>query len=452
MRKKLVLIGAGSAVFTRALVADLVRNAASQPWHLALVDIDAAALDVAGKLCRKMITYSLADVELSASTDRRDVLPGADYIVTTVGVGGRRAWEQDVFIPRKYGIFQPVGDSVMPGGISRAMRMIPAMLDITRDVISLCPRAAFFNYSNPMTAICRAVRKATGFPLTGLCHGVHDSEGYLARLAGLDRKNVSSYAVGLNHLTFIRDFLHEGQDAWPLVRQAFENLKKTNPDALRTGSLFGEINGRKEPLQPFSWELFGLYGAFPAPGDRHVTEFMFERFVQAGYYGKTLGIDAYSFEDTIRHGDQAYADMAAAANSPEPLREEYFRKSGGEHEQLVDIISSLEHDGRRVFSVNLPNNGAIANLPADAVLELPAAATAKGLLPLQIRDFPDALAGLISRHLSIAEIVVAAALQGDARLFAEAILMGGYLSDRNKVTRMVDDLIAAQRAYLPQFV
>ena len=136
---------------------------------------------------------------MQASTERRDVLPGADVVVTTIAVGGRRAWEADVLIPRKYGVFQPVGDTAMPGGISRAMRMIPAMVAIARDVQALCPNALFFNYANPMTANCLAIRRATGAEVIGLCHGTFGTERYLARFAGVPAERVTTLGVGLNH-------------------------------------------------------------------------------------------------------------------------------------------------------------------------------------------------------------------------------------------------------------
>ena len=123
---------------------------------------------------------------MTATTDRRAVLNGADYVVTTIAVGGRAGWQRDIEIPRAYGIFQPVGDTALPGGISRAMRMIPQMIAIARDIAELCPDAVFFNYSNPMTAICRAIRKDTGVPVIGLCHGVHHVEGQIARFLGVE--------------------------------------------------------------------------------------------------------------------------------------------------------------------------------------------------------------------------------------------------------------------------
>src|SRR5262249_1055706 len=142
-RRKIVLIGAGSASFTQGLVADLILAPDLGPWHLGLVDINPQALETAEGLSRRMVAARGVDMQIEAASERQRPLPNADVVVMTVGVGGRRAWEQDVLIPRQYGIFQPVGDTVMPGGISRAMRMIPALVDVARDVKALCPEALF---------------------------------------------------------------------------------------------------------------------------------------------------------------------------------------------------------------------------------------------------------------------------------------------------------------------
>ncbi|HHY82257.1 MAG TPA: hypothetical protein GX505_06215 [Clostridiales bacterium] len=454
MRKKLVIIGAGSAMFTQGLVMDLIKkNPGGYKWKLSLVDIDGEILEDVAKLVTKMIQGKEADIELDWSTDRCDCLPGADYIVSTIGVGGRRAWEQDVFIPRKYGIYQPVGDTAMPGGISRAMRMVPAMLDIVRDSMRLAPNALFFNYSNPMAIICRAVRKALNYPITGLCIGTAGSEWYIADFMGWDRKQVTSLAAGINHCTFIYELRLNGKDAWPAVR---EKLAKVYKDAFESdiGDRFhGEKANEKllELGEPWAWSFFQKYGAFPAPGDRHVTEFFTEYFPGGSYYGKTLGVDAYSFEQTISWGDKIYEDTIKAARSPEPLGEEFFEHFHGEHEQLMDIIDSIERDLRKIFYMNVQNCGTIPNLPGWAVVEMPAVAGANGPKPVYLDNFPDVLAGFTMRFLSGIEIAVDAALKGDRRLMEEAILSGGYISDRNAVAKMVDELLAAHKAYLPQF-
>ncbi len=183
-RQKIVLVGAGSASFTRGLVADLILSEDLGPWELGLVDTGPEALETAEGLTRRMIEARGVDIPVQASTDRKEVLAGADVVVMTVGVGGRPSWEADVQVPRQHGVYQPVGDTVMAGGISRAMRMIPALVDIARDVKDLCPDALFFNYSNPMTANCWAIREAVGIPVTGLCHGTFNVVNQLADLIG----------------------------------------------------------------------------------------------------------------------------------------------------------------------------------------------------------------------------------------------------------------------------
>ena len=437
--KKIVLIGAGSAMFTQGLVADLIAAATGEGrlgryrWDLCLVDIDEEALEVARAMAEHVVNIQNAEASISLawSTDRRDVLHGADVVVSTIAVGKRRAWEADVFIPRKYGIFQPVGDTAMPGGISRAMRMIPATVAIARDIAALCPEALFINYANPMTANCWAVHKATGVPVIGLCHGVNHIEGFMASQAGLDRRRTSSLAVGVNHLTWMTEFRHEGADAWPLVRAKAD----------RTG-------------EPFSWGLFDAYGAYPCVSDRHVTEFFPERFPEGRYYGRILGVDAFSFEDCIAGGDTIYARMGRQARGEEAFDDkQIIQRAEGEHEQLLEILDAHWADSRRVFSMNVPNLGAVANLPADAVLEIPVAACAGsgGFRPLSVPDFPDILASIIARKLTAIRLTVEAALKGDRLLFVEALLADGAVTYPLTAGRLADELLAAHKEDLPQF-
>jgi alpha-galactosidase len=437
-RRKIVLIGAGSAMFTQGLVADLILT--GEPWRLALVDIDPQALAVAEGLSRRMVAGRGADVTVEGSLERRDLLAEADVVVTTIGVGGRRAWEADVFIPRQHGIFQPVGDTVMAGGISRALRMIPAMVAIAADVIRLCPRALFVNYANPMTANCWAVRRATGADVMGLCHGVFHAQRELAEYLGAPSDAVTCQAVGLNHFTWIFDLRWNGADAWPLLRE------KLAAEAL------GEPSGRRHAADnPFCRSLFAAYGAYPVPNDRHVTEFFPERFPDGAYYGRTLGVDAYSFERTIAHGDEIYERMRARAAGEIPLDEALFRRAAGEHEQLLDILGDIAGDKRRTYSVNLPNRGAVPALPADAVLELTAAATGRGLQPLFVPGFPPLLATPLIRKIASVELTVEAALTGSRALFVEALLADGCVGDPVAAGRLAAALLAAQREHLPQF-
>jgi alpha-galactosidase len=450
MREKIVMIGAGSAMFTRGLVADLVGR--GEEIDVALVDPDPEALAVAEGLARKMIAAAGAPITLSAAVDRRDVLPGATVVICTVGVGGRRAWEQDVFIPRRYGIYQPVGDTVGPGGTSRAMRMIPAMVAIAEDVLDLAPTALFFNYGNPMAPVCRAIRKATGAPVIGLCHGVTGVAGYLARALGVPTEELQYSAVGINHLTWFVEVRTGGGDAMPRLHEiARERAGQTPTDGLgRRFAEAGDKGGNETPTDnPFSWRLFSLFDAFPAVLDRHVCEFFPQFFARGEYYGKTLGVDAYSIERTIAGGDRIYEEMREVALSDQPLGDDARKRSGGEHEQVTDIIADIRSGRNVVYSANLPNTGQVANLPPNAVIESPAVTDASGLRAIAQPPLPTGVAGTLATRFQWVETVVEAALEGSREKFIQALVLDGAVASLETAASIADDLLAAHEAHLP---
>ena len=453
-RYKLVLIGAGSTVFTQRLVADLILSGEAHRWELALVDIDPVTLDAVDRLVRKMLQFKNVEFPITSTTDRTKVLAGADFVVTTIAVGGRRGWELDVTIPRKHGVFQPVGDSVMPGGISRAMRMIPQMVAIAEDIARLCPDAYFLNYSNPMTAICRAIRKKTGVPVTGLCHGVIYVEGLLARFLGREEGSVSSFGVGVNHMTFLTDIRVDGEDAMPLIKARLDEQRPLVEKEIRDKTSWPNgVSGRaiRYSDDPLSWSIFDRYGVFPVAMDRHVSEFFPERFPQGRYFGRTLGVDAFSIDGRIALGDTWFDEMLAVARSPEPLPPAYFDNVPGESEQLVQIVQSLIHDKRSVFSTNLPNGGAVPGLPHDAILEMPSAATGSGFSPLQSKPLPPALVAKLLSKLAAVEVTVEAALTGDFDMFVEALLTDGAVTEPDRAVALARDLLAAHKPHLAQF-
>ncbi len=451
---KLVLIGAGSTVFTQRLVADIILSGQADRWELALVDIDAVTLDAVDRLVRKMMLFKGVTFPLVSSTNRREVLAGADFVVTTIAVGGRRGWELDVQVPRKHGIYQPVGDTMMPGGISRAMRMIPQMVAIAEDIKELCPRAYFFNYSNPMTAVCRAIRLKTGVPVIGLCHGVHYVEGVLERFLGEEEGSITSFGAGLNHLTFLTDIRCNGEDAMPMLKaKAAEQRPLVQQEIHDKTDWPNTITGRAPRYSddPFAWSLFERYGVFPVAMDRHITEFYPERFPHGRYYGRTLGVDAFSIDGRIALGDTWFDEMLAVARSADPLPESYFNNVPGESEQLVEIMQSLLLDQRRVFSVNMPNHGAVPGLPWEAVLEMPASAGGPGLMPLQSRPLPPALTAKLLAKIAAIEVTVEAGLTGSFDLFVEALLTDGSVSDPDAAAALASDLIEAHKTHLPLF-
>lgn len=451
-KRKMVILGAGSAMFTQGLIADLISNPLGYEWELALVDIDEKVLASISKIAVKMVEQKRAGIRITASADRLEVLPGADYVVATIGVGGRRAWEQDVFIPRKYGIEQPVGDTMMPGGISRAMRMVPVMTAIAGDVERLCPQAYFFNYSNPMAIICRAIDKA-GYRAIGLCHSYNQIENYLARYINVRRDRFKCYGVGINHLCFLYDIRYKGRDARPLILEKYREMKERGLVYEQCGQLwFDEFDdAANQVAEPFAFEMLERFQAFPCAGDRHISEFFTEYFPGGRYYGKVLGRDAFSFERCIAYGDKIYDDMLALAEGDAAVPEALFDRAEGEHEQLMEIIDSIENDVPRVFGAIMPNRNAVPNLPAYAAIEMACLANARGMQQIVTTDFPEVLAGIVNRFLAIVEVSVDAALKGDKTLFVEAIMMGGYMHDRRVVEKMVDELLVAHKENLPQF-
>ncbi|BEP14772.1 alpha-glucosidase/alpha-galactosidase [Acidothermaceae bacterium B102] len=451
-RRALVLIGAGSAVFTRGLLADLISATDLGAWDIRLVDVDEVALSKAVGLGQRMVAARGAEGQISVvgSSDRRTVLGGADFVVTCVGVGGRPGWQLDHETCQRHGIFQPVGDSVMPGGISRLLRTTPVLVDIARDVVELAPDAMFFNYSNPMTANVMAMAQYAGADqVVGLCHGMHHVQHHLAAFIDKPFEETSTLYAGINHLTFIYDFRWKGQDAWPLVRAAVEAQLAEPADPADIGNIFSD--GTKAWHNPFSWEIFRRYGAFPAAEDRHVTEFFPERWPLGAYYGKTLGVDAFSVPEILEWGENRYQSMIAQADGAVAVDESIFDRSSGEQEQLIAIIRSVVNDTREMFSCNVLNRGSVPGLPDDAALEIPGVATARGIRPLSVPDLSAPLTAILNRRLSSVVLATEAAMTGDRGLVVEAIIADGAVTDPDAAVTLADALIEAQLHHLPSF-
>ena len=403
------------------------------------------------RLAEKMVELGRAPIRVSGHTDRRECLGGATVVICTIAVGGRDAWRKDVLVPREHGIWMPVGDTVGPAGSSRALRMIPAMVAIAEDTLDLAPDALFFNYGNPMAAVCRGVRKATGAPMVGLCHGVHHMSQYLAAALGVSPEKLSYTAVGINHLTWFTDVRVGHQDAMPALKEVAEHVALL-PDhdlagrALETGA---EDQTWLEPAaNPFSWELLSMFGAFPAVLDRHVTEFFPQFFRDGEHFGATLGKDAWPFEAAVERGDAAFERLTEEAFSPDPLPEDYLQHLAGEHEQVLEIVRSIRANQACVYSANLPNRGQLPNLPEEAIVESPAVSTAAGLRPLAQPPLPSALVGTLASTFLWVETIVEAALEGSRRKFVQSLVIDGATRSLDEAEQLADDLLWAQRDHL----
>jgi len=451
MKEKVVIVGAGSAYFTQKLVADLIGR--NDEITLGLVDIDPAAAEMAEKLTRKMIALRKAPITVQASVDRRELLPGASAVISTIAVGGRRAWELDVMIPRKYNVYHPGGDTTMPAGTARSLRAIPPAVAIARDVLDLAPGALYFNYTNPMAVLCRAIRKETGAEVIGLCTGVRDVGKYLAHALGVDHARLRYNAVGINHLTWFTEIRVDGEDAKLRLRQiGAEHVRKATElsasvdDTPGKESLRNEIRG----LQPFSWQLYLLLDAFPAVLDGHVIEFFPHLFRgKNSYFGMTLGL---GFERNRANEEASYARMQEEAISPDPLPGDYLEKvKGGHREDVIDIIYSIRADDGAVYSANLPNRGWVPNLPDEVIVEGPTMATAAGLRPIAQPPLSPGIAGTLATRFQWVETVVEAAVEGSRDKVVQALLLDGAVASYDDAAALTDELLAAHAAHLPQF-
>jgi len=434
MRGAIALLGVGSTYFTRGIVEALARRGGE--WDLRLVDIDEHCLDVAVRLSRRIVEAYRAPVTLRGSTERRDVLPGADVVVSTIGVGGRKAWERDVLVPRRFGIYQTTGDTFGAGGVSRSLRTIPTMVEVARDVERLCPQALFVNFSNPMSTVCRAITKTTRVRTVGLCSGVRHFHRELSGVLGLADSDVFCEAIGVNHFTWITGLRHEGKDVLPLVRRELE----------RRGS---------RPGGPYTWELFTTFGAFPCVGDGHICEFVPGWQEKGAYYGKTFGVDAgESFEQYARHWDEVFARMEAQADGripidvrPGPSGQETF----GDEDFFAEVLFSWLGAGAVWRTVNLPNEGQAAGLPRGAVLESTTLIGRSEFRPLAFGELPPGIAAILQRIVATQELTVEAALAGDRELVLQALIAGLTVRTREEAGRLADALLDAHRDHLPAF-
>jgi alpha-galactosidase/6-phospho-beta-glucosidase family protein len=444
---KIVIIGAGSTEFTPGLLADLVTSDQLRKTEVALVDIDPEAVDTMTRLARRMSEARDAGLKVSGTVDRREALPGADFVTTTIAMGGARAWEADVRIPEKYGVYQTVGDSVGPGGVFRALRHVPEIVDIARDMEELCPDAWLFNYTNPLSAIVRGVHKSTSIRCAGLCHGVLHTRQVIARDLGYATEDVNVVFAGINHLCWLLDLRYRGTDVYPAFRKLMHDG--------RQAPLTGAFDDPYDAFQHVSAWLMELYGLFPSPGDRHVAEF-FPYFLRTDgetlAYGTQGGLDMtneiFATKDTTRERlrEQAYGR--------EPLDEELLADAR-EGERLIHIIEAMVNDRPMPeLAVNVRNDGLIANLPPWAVVEVPGLISGYGVRGVGVGSLPEAIAGVLEQRIHQQELTVDAALSGNRALALQALLADPLMHNVGieDVEAMLDESLALHGKHLPRFV
>jgi len=437
---KVVVIGAASASFGPAMIGDALLTPELRGSTLVLVDIDGPRLEVMAAFARRLNQALDGGWRIEHTTDRRQALPDASFVITAIAVRRDELWQLDFQIPLKHGIKQVLGENGGPGGLSHSLRNIPLILDIVRDMEQLCPRALLLNFSNPESRICLAVSRYTAQPFVGLCHGVAMGYASVAQLTGVPVDDITGPCGGLNHLGWFTQLRRKstGEDLYPLLRAADQTY---DPEYL-----------------PLTRALLRTFGLYPYPSDDHVGEYL-------AYAWEICGLEGYDFARAEQRRQQQWARIQRIAMGEEevPVAETLIsdevaspaegrprlRPSG---EFAFPIIAAIA-TGREAYipAVNLRNDGLIDNLPSWAVVEVPAIAGPDGLRGVPIGPLPAGIAAICNTQVAVQDLAVDAAVKGSRQLALQALLVDPVVPSLSAAERTLDELLAVHKPYLPTF-
>jgi alpha-galactosidase len=421
------MIGAGSVVFVKNLLTDILSLPAMKGCTIALHDIDAERLDTAGRMARWTAQQFDAGAKVEEHSDRRACVDGADFVINMVQIGMHPATLIDFEIPRRYGLKQTIADTVGIGGIFRGLRTIPFMLDLVRDMQAVCPDAVLLNYTNPMSILTWAIYRA--FPqqrVVGLCHNVQFTADDIAEYLGVDISRLSYDCGGINHMTWFLKILVDGKDAYPKLFEAAENPEIFAKDKVR-------------------FELMRHLGWFVSESSEHTAEYtpyFLRRDDQIAAYD--VPVDEY-----IRRSQrnlQRYAETRAKLLAGESFPLERSAEYG------ASIINAMVTGETALIYGNVENTKLIDNLPEGCCVEVPVVVDRTGLRPVRVGTLPPELAAHCVPHVFVQDLTVRAALEGDrARVYRAAVLdrHAGSVLSLNEIRAMVDDLIAAHGDAMP---
>jgi len=424
--RKIVIIGAASATFGPKVLRDIAHFTELKGSTLSLVDIDEPALEAYRRVTELVNEAAGAELTIEASTDRRDVLAGADFVLTSFAPRRNELWQQDWEIPARHGIRQVYGENGGPAGLFHTMRNTPLLLDVCHDMEELCPEAVLLNHTNPESRLCMAAARYSTVRVMGLCHGVMISLPRVASLTGVPLEEIDVTAAGINHFVWVLEMRRRdtGEDLYPAWKQA---LSAAPPDVL--------------PLSRLMWDRFGL---FPSPDDHHIAEYLpFAYEVAGGSRPDFSARDRGRVARVARWKQQA---------SGEETLDEYFRGHSWADTLAFRIIDGLVNDrGHWLEAVNVVNEGRITNLPDDAIVEVPALIDRHGVHALHVGPLPEPIAALLKREILVQEVAVEAAVKGDRCLALQALLIDPMVRDARGAEAMLDEILTLQADYLPQF-
>ena len=430
---KIAMIGAGSIVFTKTLMNDLLGTPALQGSEFCLMSRTGPKLERMRDFIQRVITENRLPAKVSATLDRREVLEGADYVVVMIQVGGVDAFRADYEIPLRYGVDQCIGDTLSPGGIFRALRTIPVLLDIADDMEELCPNALLMNYANPMAPNCWALGQETDIEFIGLCHGVQTTMDLISRYVDVPKDEIDFVAAGINHMAWFLQLAHRGRDLYPTLRAHIERPEYYVNEKVRC-------------------EVMRHFGYFMTESTGHLSEYV--PWFRSSKRALELYCDQPSFggeSGAYYRWCQAVADKFAQTD---PLSFETPELEPRSAEYCSYIIEAMETDEVFRLNGNVRNDGLITNLTQGCCVEVPIYVDRTGLNPTVIGDLPPQLAALNQSNVTVQGLTVEAALSGAPEQALHAVAMDPLTSaclTLGETREMVAAMLEAESEWLPQF-
>ena len=435
---KVCFVGAGSTVFAKNLLGDILSFPELAGSSISLHDIDAERLSTSALVAHRIAETLDVAPTIEASTDRRQALEGADYVITMFQVGGYEpATVTDFEIPKRYGLRQTIADTLGIGGIMRGLRTIPVLVDLGHDMEEVCGDATLLNYVNPMAMLCWAVDRATSIDTVGLCHSVQGTAAQLADDLGVPVDEIRYRCAGINHMAFYLEF----------ERETAEGRVDLYPElAVRA---LGEMPKRHGYLsEAVRYEMFRRLGYFVTESSEHFAEYV-PWFIKAGRDDliDRFGIPLDEYPRRCEFQIAGWDEQRRRLEDPDaPLRVRRSPEYGSE------IIHSMETGTPRVIYGNVPNRGLISNLPEGCCVEVPCLVDANGVQPTVVGALPPQLAALMQTNINVQSLTVEAVLEGRRDHVLHAAMLDPHTAaelDLDQIESLVDDLIDAHGDLIP---
>lgn len=448
---KIAIIGAGGYVFPLRLVGDLLSYPALRNSTLSLMDIDPARLSRTANATRDLVAHHQMPTHVEETTDRRQALHGADYVIVTFQVGGLDAYRLDLEIPRRYGIDQTVGDTLGPGGVFRFLRSAAVFTAMAAEMAELCPNALLINYANPMAMSCWHLDRL-GVRTVGLCHSVQNTSRMLARQIGVPYEDVSYLAAGINHQSWFLRFQRGDEDLYPRLRKA---MLARHLDRESANGLAGDRGERSEAEradavyeggnEQVRTALMDAFGYFVTESSHHGSEYVPYFRKDATSIARFIPQRWDYYQICLNHDEGSRTDDLLARLKTELTPSVEYGAS---------IVYAIETGQPRVIYGNVSNRGLIPNLPRGCCVEVPCLVDHNGIQPTAVGPLPPQCAALNRTNVNVQELAVAAALTGDREHVHHAVMLDpltAALLTLDQIRAMVEELFEAEAAWLPQF-